>query len=153
MDALTVLKRLRGADEEIERLKARIKQRRDLLTAKSAGVGDPNGGSRGGGDRDKTGALLADIDALERALQLRTDEKNAEEMSALALLDMAPDLESEVLYLYYVQRMTTGGIAQSKRYQPAYVRRVKRNGETMIAMLSEELVDATLPKWYLQERG
>ena len=66
MKAIIILKRCRAARNDIERLQQRIDQWQDVLTSLSAPQADPNGGSRGSGDKDKTGRIYAEIDALER---------------------------------------------------------------------------------------
>ena len=153
MKAMTILRRCRAAQADEERLQERIWQRRDVLESVSAPQGDPNGGSRAQGDRDKIGAILGDIDQLEREKKAREEAKAAEEAAAVALLDMVPDLENKVLYGYYVRRMDTTQIAKKEKYQASYLRKIKRQGEQLLAMLSPERVTATLPGWYLKERG
>ena len=152
MKALEILKRCRDAKGELERLQQRIAQRRDILDAK-APQADPNGGSRGSGDKDKIGRVTADIVDLEREMEARKEELMAEQTSACALLDMVPDLESEVLHMYYVKNEDTARIARRKKYTNGYVRRVKRNAEQLLDMLDEERVNATLPSWYLKREG
>ena len=153
MNAMTILKRCRAAKSDIERLQQRIGQRRDVLTSLSAPQADPNGGSRGSADRDKIGRIMADIDALERELEAREDAERAEKVAVCALMDMVPDKEGKILFGYYVKRLDTGAIARKEKYQVSYVRRVKRDAEKLIGMLSEEKVNATLPPWYLKEKG
>ena len=153
MNAMTILKRCRAAKSDIERLQQRIEQRRDVLTSLSAPQADPNGGSRGSADKDKMGRIMADIDALERELEAREDAERAEKVAVCALMDMVPDKEGKILFSYYVKHLDTGAIARKEKYQVSYVRRVKRDAEKLIEMLSEEKVNATLPPWYLKEKG
>lgn len=150
---MVILRRCREAAEDIRRLKERIAQRREVLGSLSAPQMDPNGGGHGSPDRDKYGKIYGDIDQLEREQQRRREAENVEKMSALALLEMIPDLESRILYDYYVQRMTTPEIASSRKYQVSYVRKKKRDAERLMDMLSEERVNSTLPPWYLKEKG
>lgn len=150
MEAMTIFRRCRAAEDEIQRIQVRISQRWDALTGIGAPQADPNGGSRGGGDTDKTGRIMGDIDQLEREVQARREALQAETVAALTLLDAVPDLENEVLYLYYLKRMSTGEIAKEKSYTPGYVRKVKRDGEQLLAMLSPDRVRASLPAWYLE---
>lgn len=153
MKAMTILRRCRAALADEERLQERIWQRREVLESVSAPQGDPNGGSRAQGDRDKIGAILGDIDALERELQARREAEMAEKTAAVALLDMVPDLERKVLYDYYVKRWDTGEIARKEKYTAGYVRKTKRNGEQLLDMLGPERVAAALPNWYIKEKG
>ena len=153
MNAMTILKRCRTAKSDIGRLLQRIEQRREVLDSLSAPQADPNGGSRGTGDRDKIGKILADIDELEREIEARKEEEKAEKTAALTLLDMVPDLEGRVLYDYYVRRWDTPEIARKEKYTAGYVRKTKRNGEQLLEMLSPERVDGVLPAWYLREKG
>lgn len=149
MEAISIFRRCRAADEEIARLQMRIDQRWEVLTGLSAPQADPNGGSRGGVDRDKNGRIMGEIDQMEREIRARREALEAETVAALSILDMVPDLEHEVLYLYYLQKMDTGAIARKKKYTPGYVRKVKRDGEQLLAMLNPDRVRSTLPAWYL----
>lgn len=153
MNAMEILKRCRAAKSDIERLQQRIEQRRDVLNSLSAPQADPNGGSRGSGDKDKIGRILAEIDELEREKDARQEEGEVERVAACALMDMVPDLEGKILFGYYVKRLDTTAIARKEKYQTSYVRRVKRDAEKLIEMLSEENVNRTLPAWYKKEKG
>ena len=152
MDAMTILRRCRAAKSEIGRLEQRIEQRREMLDSLSVRM-DPNGGSRGGGDPDKTGRILAEIDALEREISARTEAALAEKAGALALTEMVPDLEGKVLYDYYVKRWDTPEIARKEKYAAGYVRKAKRSGEQLLEMISAERVRSVLPPWYIREKG
>ncbi len=150
MKAITILNRCRGAEEEIRRLREKARQRREAASSLAAPQADPNGGSRGGNPiKDKIGEILADADVLERKADERNEAWQVESVASMALLDMIPDLESQVLYLYYVQKESTTSIARKKKYQTGYVRKVKRRAEQLLDMLSEPRVDSTLPPWYL----
>ena len=153
MNAMTILKRCRAAKSDIGRIQQRIEQWHDVLTSLSAPQADPNGGSRRTGDKDKTGKILADIDVLEREKEARKEAYEAEKVSACALMDMVPDLEGRVLYDYYVKRMDTPEIARKEKYTAGYVRKTKRNAEQLLDMLDPDRVKATLPAWYLREKG
>jgi hypothetical protein len=151
MKALDILKRCRAARTDISRLQQRIDRWREMLDSIGAPQADPNGGSRGSADPDKVGRIMGEIDALEREIARRKEGQQAEAASALALLDTLPDLESKILYAYYVKRQDTPEIARKEKYTAGYVRKVKRGGETLLDMLSAERVTATLPAWYLRE--
>lgn len=151
MKAMTIMRRCRAAQEEIERIQQRIDSRWEVLDGIGAPTADPNGGSRSTGDRDKTGRILGDIDVLEREKEARKEAWNAEKVAALSLLDMVPELEGKILHDYYVRRMDTGGIARKRKYTAGYVRKVKRSGEQLLEMLGEERVRSTLPGWYLRK--
>ncbi len=153
MNAMDILKRCRAATSDIERLQQRIEQRRDVLNSLSAPQADPNGGSRGSGDKDKIGRILAEIDELEREKDARQEEGEVERVAACALMDMVPDLEGRVLYDYYVKRMDTPEIARKEKYTAGYIRKTKRNAEQLLDMLGQERVRSVLPPWYLREKG
>lgn len=153
MNALTILKRCRAARNDIGRLQQRIDQWREILTSISAPQADPNGGSRGTGDRDKTGKILADIDLLEREIKARREAYEAEKVSACALMELIPDLEGRILYDYYLKHWDTAEIARKEKYTAGYVRKTKRAGEQLLGYVSPERVDSTLPAWYLREKG
>lgn len=153
MNAMIILKRCREARGDIGRIQQRIAQRRDVLNSLSAPQADPNGGSRPAGDNDKYGRIWADIDQLEREKAARKEAYEAEKVASCALMDMIPDLEGKVLYDYYVRRWDTTQIARKEKYTAGYVRKTKRNAEQLLAMLDPDRVNATLPAWYLKEKG
>lgn len=155
MKAIIILNRCRAAERDLATIQEKIDRRRERLDDTSAPQVDPNGGSRGSGDKDKTGRLMGEIDALERQKQAREDAKNAEEVAAFALVDRLPDLEGKVIYKYYVKRMDTTAIAKDpkdprNRYTAGYIRKVKRNAEQLLDMMDPEQVAALLPPWYVQ---
>ena len=155
MKAIIILNRCRAAEKDLATIQEKIERRRERLDDTSAPQVDPNGGSRGSGDKDKTGRLMGEIDALERQKQAREDAKNAEEIAAFALVDRLPDLEGKVIYKYYVKRMDTTAIAKDpkdprNRYTAGYIRKVKRNAEQLLDMMDPEQVAALLPPWYVQ---
>lgn len=151
MEAIEILKRCRRSEDEIQRLATQIWQRRDAMDSMQTPVMDPNGGSRGSGDPDKIGRMVADLSALEQRLEERKQEQAVETASALALLDMLPELESKVLYWYYVKRLNVIGTAKKLKYTEGYTRRKKREAERLMGMLSQERVRGTLPRWYLEK--
>jgi len=153
MKAITILKRCRAARNDIDRLQQRIDQWRDVLTSLSAPQADPNGGSRGSGDKDKTGRIYAEIDALEREKAVRQDRAEAERVATRALMDMVPDLEGKILFDYYARGWDTPKIAKAEKYTAGYVRKTKRAAEQLLEMLDPDRVDETLPAWYLREKG
>ncbi len=151
MDAITILKRCRGSEEDIRRLENMIWRRRDAMSSLQAPRTDPDGGSRPTGDQDKIGRMIGDVDALERQLEERRQEQAVETASSCAMLDMLPDLESQVLYGYYVRRQTTAEVSRRLKYQEAYLRKVKRRGEDALRLLTPERVRGTLPRWYVEK--
>lgn len=153
MKAIIILKRCLAAKGDIERLQQRIEQRREVLDGLSAPQADPNGGSRGSGDPDKIGRILADIDELEREIAARKEAAEAERVASCAIMDMVPALEGKILYDYYVRRWDTGQIARKEKYTAGYVRKTKRRAEQLLEMISAEKVNGTLPPWYMREKG
>lgn len=153
MNAMTIMRRCREARNDVERLQQRIDQRRDVLNSLSAPQADPNGGSRGSGDKDKIGRILAEIDELERKRDARWEEEEAEKVATCALVDMVPELEGKILFLYYVKRIDTTAIAKREKYTTGYVRKTKRSAEQLLEMINPERVDSTLPDWYLKKEG
>lgn len=153
MKAIIILKRCRAARNDIERLQQRIDQWQDVLTSLSAPQADPNGGSRGSGDKDKTGRIYAEIDALEREKTARQERAEVEKMATRALMDMVPDLEGKILFDYYARGWDTPKIAREEKYTAGYVRKTKRAAEQLLDMLDPVWVDSTLPAWYLREKG
>ena len=153
MKAITILKRCRDAEGEIERLDVSIRQKADILTNIAAPQGDPNGGGHGSGSGDKTGRVMADKIDLERRKKEREEALMVELAAASALLDMVPSLESRILHRYYVQRKSMAVIAKELKYQLGYSKRKKREGERILDLLSPERVRETLPVWYVKKYG
>ena len=155
MKAIIILNRCRAAEKDLATIQEKIERRRERLDDTSAPQVDPNGGSHGSGDKDKTGRLMGEIDALERQMQARNDAKNAEEVAVIALVDRLPDLEGKVIYKYYVKRMDTTAIAKDPKdpRNPSTagdIRKVTRNAEQLLDMMDPEQVAALLPPWYVQ---
>lgn len=151
MDGMTILRRCRESDEEIRRIEGQIWRRRDAMSSLQSPRMDPDGGSRGAGDLDKIGRMVSDLDLLERRLEERRRDQFVETAGSCALLDMIPDLESQVLYCYYVKRMSTSETARKLNYQDTYVRKLKRRGEEVISLLGPERVHGALPRWYIEK--
>lgn len=150
MQAMVILRRCRDAEREIRRIQLRIRQREELAGSIGAPALDPNRVGRGSGDPDKNGRLAVEIADLKDELTARRERMAVEIASAQALLDLVPETESEVLHCYYLRYMSTGEVARKLNYQEGYVRKVKRRGEEIMALLSAEQVAKTLPKWYLE---
>lgn len=149
MRAMTILRRCREAADELRRYDQRIRQRREAMGVSGVQM-DPNGGSRGGGDPDRMGRMMADLDLIERAKADREDARKAEVASAVLILDMLPELESGILHRYYILRESTGEIARKEKYEASYVRKKKRDGEEALGLIRPERIADTLPRWYLE---
>lgn len=147
---MTILKRCRGAADDIRRLEQRIRQRQEALDIGGMRL-NPIGGGKGTAEQDRMALMAAEVDEIEREKQDREDARRAEIASAVLLLEMLPELESGVLHRYYVLRMSTGEIARELRRESSYVRKKKRDGEETLALLEESRVAATLPGWYLRK--
>lgn len=146
MDAITILKRCRAAQEDMERLQQRMEQRRGILDSMGAQQADP--------ESDQAQRLALDVARLDSALAARRENYEAEKVAVCELIDTVPSLGGRVLYDYYVKRWSTSEIARKRNYTEAYVRKTKRNAERLLDMLTEAQVDRLLPPWYLkQERG
>jgi hypothetical protein len=146
MDAITILKRCRAAQEDMEQLRRRIEQRRGILDGMGAQQADPGGNPA----RQRMAASMAQ---LEGSLAARRESYEAEKVAVCALIDTVPSMEGQVLYDYYVRRWVTSEIARKENYTEGYVRKAKRNGERLLDMLTEAQVDRLLPPWYLKEKG
>lgn len=145
MDAITILKRCRAAQEDMEQLRRRIEQRRGILDGMSAQQAGPGEGARQ--------RVAESVSQLEGALTARRESYEAEKVAVCALIDTVPSMEGQVLYDYYVRRWVTSEIARKENYTEGYVRKAKRNGERLLDMLTEAQVDRLLPPWYLKEKG
>lgn len=145
MDAITILKRCRAAQEDMEQLRRRIEQRRSILDDVKVQQACPS--------EDARQRLTACVAQLEGSLAARRESYEAEKVAVCALIDTVPSMEGQVLYDYYVRRWVTSEIARKENYTEGYVRKAKRNGERLLDMLTEAQVDRLLPPWYLKEKG
>lgn len=148
---MTILRRCKSLKSDLQRLDLRVRQADDALRAIGGMRMDANGGGKGTADMDRTGKLVAELDEMERAKKDREDAGRAEIASAVMLLRMVPDLESEILHRYYLLGETISGIAVSMKYEQSYVRKRKKAGEEAMGYLSAERVAETLPAWYLKK--
>lgn len=143
MDAITILKRCRAAQGDMEQLRRRIEQRRGILDSMGVQQANPNGSQA----RLRAAASVAQLEA---DLAARREMYEAEKVAVCALIDTVPSMEGQVLYDYYVRRWVTSEIARKENYTEGYVRKKKRNGERLLDMLTGAQVDRLLPPWYLR---
>jgi hypothetical protein len=151
MNAVDILNRCRDAIGEIKRLEARKARLLECATNATSRL-NPTGGSRSG-MTDKVSGFAADIDECDRALSARRRAYDVELRAACRLVDMLPEPECGVLYRYYVQGQTVGGIVSALNYSPSYVKQTKRSGLRAAEAIPREAVAALLPDWYRREYG
>lgn len=150
MKAMDILRRCRSAASDISRTQQRIAQRRDALTCIAAPQIRTDGTDRSARSSDKTSELMADIDGLERALEQRRNQQQAEIVAALVLLDCLPETDSGILYRYYIKRDSVPSIAAAMGFTDGYIRKVKADAESRLDSLQEAQVAAALPAWYMR---
>lgn len=150
MKAMDILRRCRSAASDISRTQQRIAQRRDALTYIAAPQIRADGTDRSARSSDKTSELMADIDGLERALEQRRNQQQAEIVAALVLLDCLPETDSGILYRYYIKRDSVPSIAAAMGFTDGYIRKVKADAESRLDSLQEARVAAALPAWYMR---
>lgn len=150
MKAMDILRRCRSAASDISRTQQRIAQRRDALTCIAAPQIRVDGTDRSARSSDKTSELMADIDGLERALEQRRNQQQAEIVAALVLLDCLPETDSGILYRYYIKRDSVPSIAAAMGFTDGYIRKVKADAESRLDSLQEAQVAAALPAWYMR---
>lgn len=150
MKAMDILRRCRSAASDISRTQQRIAQRRDALTCIAAPKIRADGTDRSARSSDKTSELMADIDGLERALEQRRNQQQAEIVAALVLLDCLPETDSGILYRYYIKRDSVPSIAAAMGFTDGYIRKVKADAESRLDSLQEAQVAAALPAWYMR---
>lgn len=109
-----------------------------------------DGTDRSARSSDKTSELMADIDGLERALEQRRNQQQAEIVAALVLLDCLPETDSGILYRYYIKRDSVPSIAAAMGFTDGYIRKVKADAESRLDSLQEARVAAALPAWYMR---
>lgn len=150
MKAMDILRRCRSAASDISRTQQRIAQRRDALTRIAAPQIRADGTDRSARSSDKTSELMADIDGLERALEQRRNQQQAEIVAALVLLDCLPETGSGILYRYYIKRDSVPSIAAAMGFTDGYIRKAKADAESRLDSLQEARVAAALPAWYMR---
>lgn len=149
MKGMTILKRCRNAQNDIDHIQQRILRRRDAMECITQQLSAT--GSRASGDHDKIGDFVADLTKLEADMKKRELAHSVEVAAVCVLLDNLPENESSVLHAYYVKRMKTQAIAKRMKYTEGYIRKLKKEGERLIDDLPAEKVAASLPGWYLRE--
>ena len=152
MNAVDILNRCRDAIAEIRRLEERKARLTECATSATARI-NTTGGSRSGIPSDKVSAFAADIDECERELADRRRAYDVELLAACKLVDMLAEPECGVLYRYYVQGQTIGGIARALNYSPSYVKQKKRDGLTAAEAIPAGMVLDLLPAWYRETGG
>lgn len=148
MNAVDILKHCRTAKREIEDIQEQINRKREILTALPTLKTDDTGGGHGTKEQDRTGRILADIDLLEREIQTREAERNAESIAAVTFLDRLPTIESKILYEYYIKMRSTEEIAAKNNYTGGYVRKSKRAAEKKLEFIRFEDIKYLFPEWY-----
>ena len=150
---MTLLRRCRAADEDIEKLERRIQRKRERMTSFGGMRMDASGGSRGTGEGDRMAGMAAALDDAERAKRDREEAKIAELNAADQLLEMVPDQESEILERYYLNGNTLSEVARKMHLSAGYVRARKTDADLAAEMINGEKMERMLPKWYLQKWG
>jgi DNA-directed RNA polymerase specialized sigma24 family protein len=151
MTALDILRACRAADEEIAELLTRAEQRRSALTYISAPLPEPSGGGHGTPDPDRIGAMTAEADALKKRATLRRRRHRVEVTAACDLVRYLPQLESEILFEYYVEGSSTGAIAKKHGYSEGYIRQKKKSAEAKLEKLDAKAIRDVTPNWYRKE--
>lgn len=149
MNALDILKHCKAAHHDIENIRQLIDRKRDVLSALPTLKTDDTGGSHTKADKDKIGQILSDIDLLEREIQTREAERDAESIAAVTFLDRLPAIESKILFEYYIKRRSTEEIAAKNNYTGGYVRKAKRTGEKKLEFVEFENIKYLFPDWYI----
>ena len=152
MNAIEILNRCRDAQRDIKRLDERLARLRECASSSTSCMDRIGGRSSGVGDKVSTFAV--DIADIEDQIAKRKRAYEAEMLAACKIVDMLPESECVVLYRYYVQGQTQGGIAAALNYSVSYVKRKKQDGLKLAEQIAPAAVDALLPAWYVKaERG
>lgn len=131
MDAIEILRRCRSGEEDLQRLRRRLRQL-----------------ERCGASAD---AVRDDLEKCRDAVAKRIRELDAETMAACKIVDALPDPACGILYRYFVARQSQGEITAALHITSGYYKRKKREGLAIVRQMDEKLVDAQLPEWYLCE--
>ena len=148
MNAVDILKHCKAAHHDITYLQEQIERKREILTALPTLKTDDTGGSHGTPDKDKIGRILADIDLLEREIQTREAERDAESIAAASFLDRLSPIEGKILFEYYIKRWDTEKIAAKNSYTGGYIRKAKREAEKKLSFVRFEDIKYLFPEWY-----
>lgn len=149
MNAVDILIRCRDAIADIRRLEERRARLEECATSVTSRINKT--GSRSGGVTDKVGTFAADIDDCDADITKRRRAYDVELLAACKVVDMLTEPECGVIYRYYVQGQTIGGIARALNYSTGYVKQKKREGLAMAEALPSETVLSLLPEWYKKE--
>lgn len=148
MTAMQIMERCRTAEADRRAIKNRAARYRESATRITSVLGGV--GSRSTSEPDKLAALMSELDELDRALNEREREYAAELSAATRLLDMLPEIESQVLDAFYLKAQALTAIARSMSYSYGYIRTVKATACAHLEVLPEALVSSLLPAWYLE---
>ena len=145
MDAMTILRRCRDSGAELSELDARIRQRRDAVTALSVSM-DRDGGR--GPYTDRLAAAAAAVADLENQAQRRMERQAVELLAVNALAERLPGVQGRIIYLYYGKAMTVRATAKQLKYSEGYTRRMRREAEEQLRQVPPEEIADLLPPWY-----
>lgn len=128
MEAIEILHRCRNGEEDVWRLRRRLRQL-----------------ERCGASAD---AVKDDLEACQAAMAKRIRALDAETMAACRIVDTLPDPACGILYRYFVARQSQGEIAAALHITSGYYKRKKREGLAVVQEMDGVMVDALLPEWY-----
>lgn len=152
MTAMNVLQRCLRAGGDMRRMREKIDRYRNSAARLHPTQTDTP--AHGGGEADKMAAIMAEIDELERMIDRREREYQAELVAANQLIDMVPGENARrAAGMYYIDGKNIAGIAQEMRYSYGYVCALRRSAADALADVGPEQVDALLPGWYLDANG
>lgn len=146
MHAVEILNRCRDGQRDIRQLRDRLARLLECATNTTARLDRVGGRS---GERDKLSTFASDIEQCEGMLKAREKRYEAELLAACKIVDELDELESGILYRYFVQGQSTSEIAKALHYSAGYVKRRKAAGIAAVWELDID-VDALLPEWYLK---
>lgn len=148
MDAITILRRCRRYNDDVEGLAERIERRRSLATRMTAGYGS-TGGGHGSAETDRIGAFVADLEQMQRQLAHRNERYDAERIAVVEMLDAIDVRQARAIELYYVENRTMEGVADVMGFTVQHARRVRKDAEGALIAMGD--ISAMLPEWYVNE--
>ena len=95
--------------------------------------------------------MAAEVDALKKQISTRRRRHRVEVTATCDLVRYLPQLESEILFEYYVEGATTGSIAKKHQYSEGYIRQKKKSAEAKLLKLDAKAIRSVTPNWYRKE--
>ena len=125
--ATAYLERLRKAENHVKGLETRAESLRMMATDTSNHMSGISG--RGGGDRDRTGRMMAEIDEIERQLETARDEaRKTREEIGMKLCQISDPIAMKAIVLHDIEHLSGEETAEIMRCSRTQIYRLRDAG-------------------------